>query len=227
MDAHPDMIIAHQANALKAIRYGFRREHLFYFLQKNSQEFFRKGRSQSGYSYLVPDQWQGRYRELKVIGDKFGDHALLEIHRSPDVLKCLADRVRVPIKYVHVIRNPYDNIVTMHKRSRRDLDSTIEHYFRLADDMMRLRDQIDAGSLLDIYHEDFVRDPSGEIRRWCQFLSVDVYEQYVTSCVRILFKKPKKTRYDVQWTSEQTQLVHRRSQNYPFLGQCYQGFDTD
>ncbi len=39
-------------------------------IQKNSRIFKKKGRLWSGYSYRVPNQWQGKFSKLQILGDK-------------------------------------------------------------------------------------------------------------------------------------------------------------
>ena len=52
---------------------------------------------------------------LKVIGDKKGGKtaAILQDRRKMNVLEEIHQVVQVPMKFIHVIRNPFDNISTM------------------------------------------------------------------------------------------------------------------
>lgn len=72
LDAHPDMLFAHQLGDLKYIRGRYGRRQLYYLIVRNSRRFMTNGRVWAGYSYEVPNQWQGRWRNLRVIGDKQG-----------------------------------------------------------------------------------------------------------------------------------------------------------
>ncbi|MCA1614387.1 MAG: sulfotransferase, partial [Acidobacteria bacterium] len=112
LDAHPDVVIAHELDALKYVRARFRREQLFHLLLDKSEEFTARGRQWNGYSYEVPGQWQGRRRSLRVIGDKKGGGSTMRLGADPRLLARLRRTVGVPVKLVHVVRNPFDNIST-------------------------------------------------------------------------------------------------------------------
>lgn len=219
MDAHPDMIFAHEANALKAIRYGFGREALFYWLLYHSRRFTAEGRSYTGYSYEVPGQWQGRYRHLKVIGDKFGNFTVETLARRPGLLERARERVGVPVRFVHVIRNPFDNIATIHRREKYDLSGAVDYYFGLVDDVASFTPALPPEDVLEVHHEDLIRDPAATIRTWCDFLGVDAADDYVAACCGIVYESPHKSRFDVTWPDAVLDAVRERVGQYDFLSQ--------
>ena len=108
LDAHPDVVIAHEANALRLVAEGMKRDELYQTLLDNSHRSFERGRRQSGYSYVVEGQWQGRYRTLLVIGDKSGGRTTKLIERTG--LRRFARTVGLPLRIIHQTRNPYDII---------------------------------------------------------------------------------------------------------------------
>src|SRR4051794_27905037 len=118
LDAHPSAIIAHELDALKFVAAGFNKDQLYQLLLDNSRRFARKGRAWTGYTYGVPGQWQGRFDKLHVIGDKKGGRSTLQLAENPELLHRLRKTVATDIRFIHTIRNPYDNIATMHKRAR-------------------------------------------------------------------------------------------------------------
>src|SRR5829696_1667506 len=72
LNAHPDMVVAHELNALRYVQAGFSRLQLFSLLLVSDRKFEAHGRTWGRYEYRVPGQWQGRWRRLRVIGDKKG-----------------------------------------------------------------------------------------------------------------------------------------------------------
>src|SRR5213594_4458109 len=76
LDAHPNIVIAHELDVLRHIEEGFNKRQIYDLLLENSQisaEAGRvSGRKSNVYSYAVPNQWQGRFEKLRVIGDKKG-----------------------------------------------------------------------------------------------------------------------------------------------------------
>jgi hypothetical protein len=113
LDAHPDVVLAHQANALRLAAEGLPREELFDRLLRLSAEQAASGRRQSRYSYAVEGQWQGRFRELLVIGDKAGEKSARLVGRGEGVLDRFEAHVGLPLRLVHVVRNPFDVVARM------------------------------------------------------------------------------------------------------------------
>jgi hypothetical protein len=53
---------------------------------------------------------------LKVIGDKDGSRAVRDLALNPyikNVFPQMKEAVKVPFKYIHVLRNPFDIVATM------------------------------------------------------------------------------------------------------------------
>lgn len=222
IDAHPDAVIAHEANALKAVRYGFGRDALRQYLLRNSARFTAAGRVYTGYSYAVPGQWQGRHRTLRVIGDKFGDFAIEQITRKPELVDALAERVDLPIRYVHPVRNPFDNITTIFKkRDHCPLAECIDYYFDLAEGVLQLKQKVGDDAVYDHDHEAFIADTEGALARLCEFLGLPREPEYLAAAAGIVFKSPRQTRHSIDWPTDMIDRVRERSERYPFLaGKC-------
>jgi hypothetical protein len=217
IDAHPDAIIAHEANALRYVKYGFRRSQIFAELLRNSRAYAEAGRSATGYSYVVPNQWQGRYCKLRVIGDKRGGNSVRRIIANPRVRERLERLVRLPVRYVHVVRNPFDNISTIYMKSRqRDVLEASEFYFYHVEGVAALKQAV-GERVYDLHHEDLIRNPRGQLAALCCALGLDPDPAYLDDCASIVFDKPRRTRDEVVWHPSYVELVSRRAQSYPFL----------
>jgi hypothetical protein len=59
LDAHPDMVVAHELDAFLYIRLGASREELLSLLMEKSKSFTENGRIQTGYGYHIPGQAHG------------------------------------------------------------------------------------------------------------------------------------------------------------------------
>jgi hypothetical protein len=117
LDAHPSVIIAHELTALKLVEAGVGKRSLYQLLLENSQDRAQNKRQlMHGYNYKVPNQWQGRFDELRVIGDKKAAASTAQLAKNPRLLHWLRNTVATEVKFVHVVRNPYDNIATWCKR---------------------------------------------------------------------------------------------------------------
>jgi hypothetical protein len=225
LDAHPDMLIAHELDALKYVEAGFGRSSLYALLVRHERARVAGGHvSGSGYVYAVPGQWQGRYRHLEVIGDKKGSRSTLRLEERPDLIDRLAASIDVPMRIIQVVRNPYDNIATMARRAPgRSLGEHIEKYFREAATVDRLVDGLDAEAFHRLHLEDLIADPRGELSRLCRFLGVDAPSDYLDACAGIVFDAPRRTRDDAPWTPALLDSVARRAGAHSWLAR----YDAD
>ncbi len=233
LDAHPEAIIAHEQDALRYLGAGFGKVQLFHLLLENSRRYADAGRDWNVYSYRVPGQWQGRFRKLRVIGDKKGALSTIRLDKAPNLQHKLQKTVGVPVKYVHVVRNPYDNISTMLRdgvfdwRSGgrgRDLKRNIEDYFSLCEAMKRFKERTDPSDVFEVRHEEIVADPERALRRLCAFLDLGTPEDYLRDCAAMVFRSPSKSREKVEWSAEDVEYVRRRAQEFDFLrGYSYEG----
>ena len=88
LDAHPNMVISHELNALKYLEKGFTRRQLYYLILTNSRRFNMVGRAHEGYVYHVPNQWNSKFSKLLVLGDKMGgsEEVLIEENKNHNLL---------------------------------------------------------------------------------------------------------------------------------------------
>jgi hypothetical protein len=218
LDAHPNMVIAHELDALKYIQAGFSKYQVFHLLLDRSRAFSEAGRRWTGYSYAVPDQWQGRYQKLQVIGDKKGGRSSMRFRSSPELLQLLRDTVDLNIKFIHITRNPYDNISTMLRRQQRPtLRENIELYFSMCETVLEIKDQIESSDFLDMKLEDFIACPESSLSELCHFLGVETSDAYLKACAGIVAESPHRTRYDISWDGKAINLIADRLGQVPFL----------
>lgn len=226
LDAHPNAIIAHELDALRYLEVGFGRRQLYQLLLENSQGYARAGREWNVYSYQVPNQWQGRFERLSLIGDKKGGLSTLRLDSKPGLLRKLRETVGVEVKFVHVVRNPYDNISTMLRDgiTNRNLESherglrySIEDYFHRCAVVRDLKERTQDTDMFDLRHESLVEDPGLHLGRLCNFLDLEYSEQYLQDCASIVFESPTKSRYKVAWDADSIRTVRGRISEFDFL----------
>ena len=228
LDAHPNIVIAHELNAMKFFESKFSKHQIYYLLLENSQKFAEQGRNWSGYSYKVPNQWQGKFSNLKIIGDKKAALSTIKLGQNLQLLKQINATVKVPIKFVHVYRNPYDNITTMFKKKDRkktellDFEGTINYYFELCESINILKKNIPTENIFDLQHELLIHNPQQTLKQLCHFLEIEASNEYLNDCASIIFKSPRKTRETIQWKEEHLELVKNKMMKFDFLQEyCY------
>lgn len=217
LDAHPQAVIANELDAMRYVSRGFRRNQVFSMILENSAAHAGH-RIQTGYDYTVPNQWQGRWQEIRVIGDKKGGDSSLRVSASPESLARLIRTVAVPVKFVHVLRNPFDNISTMFLRGTKvtALDSAAAWYFKLCETNAAIKRQY-GDAVLDLRHESLFEDPASAIAALCAFVGLDAGEAYVADCVSILMTAPHLSRNRVRWDARSIAAVEQRTTEFDFL----------
>ena len=222
IDANPYATISHELDILKFVGRGFSRKQIFSLILENSRGYAENGRINTGYSYIVPNQWQGKYKKLEVIGDKEGVLTTHRLLQKPELLEKATVLLGVEMKFIHVIRNPYDNISTWAKRSNISLERASDKYFELAKTNLEFKEKL-GGQVLDVKHEDVIKRPKEKLEEICRFLELETSEEYLQDCASIIYKKPHKSRNERDWTMELKKEVQGRMKEFPFLeGYAYE-----
>jgi hypothetical protein len=216
IDAHPNAIIAHEQDTLQFIENSlpFGRNQLYSLLLQNSARFAAEGRTWCGYSYAVPNQWQGKYKKLLVVGDKKGGISTIKIGKDPTLVDRLEATIKVPIKFLHVVRNPFDNISTIAIKEPRPLENAIDYYFSSVATNAKLREKMDVH---DVELEELIDKPERTIKTICQFLDIEPGKKYLADCSGIVRTRPRQTRKQLQWDKASIARVSKEIQKYDFL----------
>jgi len=217
LNAHPEVVIAHELDALKFVRHHFSRRQLYSLLLQRDQQFGSIGRTWSGYQYEVPGQFQGRFERLRVIGDKRARSTVLQIAHDPKLLDRLRKRVRVPIRVVHVTRNPFDNVATEARRHKMSLTEATTWYEQICRAVMVVRPLLDPSELLDMRYERFAGDTVPSLTELCRFIDVVPEDSYLQACSGIVWPSTHRSRDAVDWTKDERQGVERLIETYEVL----------
>lgn len=228
LDAHPDMVIAHELDALYYFKKRYHAYQIYRLILENERKFTAEGRQWMGYDYNVPGQWHGRFRKLRVIGDKSGGRSSRRMKRpkGPNHLQKVIRSTGKKIKILHMVRNPYDNISTMTTRSAERTDGTIDRalldnqiraYFRLAATNQKI---IDLGihDIHTIHQEAFIEDTPRELKKILDWLELPVPSNYLEACNKAVWNNPKKRRFSFAlWNKETIGIVREQMEPIPFL----------
>jgi hypothetical protein len=220
LDAHPDAVIAHELHALRHLARGARLDTITEAIVINSFVFHMLGRAYTGYDYQVEGQWQGRYRNLLVAGDKKGNGSIRVLRRHPHLLDHLAasDRLRL----IHVIRNPFDNIATKARRTGTSLEYAAQGYFGNVIVIDALKKRY-GNLLLDIHLEDLLAQPHQVLGRLLRHLQLgDPEPAYLAACSAILFEKPHRSALETAWPATLLDHIDHQLAAVEFL-QRYRG----
>lgn len=219
LDAHPDMVISHELDALRYLRAGFSRDQIFSLILHKDKVFTGKGREWTGYDYAIEGLWQGKYRNLRVIGDKKGGGSSRHLQAKPNIIEKLREKVQMPIKLIHIVRHPLDNIAT-HKLKYSvgpTLQEAIDDYFKRVQANAKLRSEVDPDEWCELTHEAFIEDPRQALTTLVRFVGLEPYEDYLEAAADKVFNSPSKSRKKIEYPPEMVDQIAERSQKYDFL----------
>ena len=237
LDGHPDVVIAHELFLFSNLyKYSFDRTDLFNKLFENSfcnsQSYGARSsfHSEKGYNLELANSWQGRFRELKVIGDKTAGDVTNVYDNKPQsfylYLYRLRQLVTVPLKAINVVRNPFDMIATLtlyrgSNTTDMKVEATEENKYdnpailrkatkdilRKATALYEIERTLDL-DMLRIHSEDFVRAPKEVMSRLCQFLGLQCSEEYLQQCADKTFKTVSRSRHLVKWDPAMISIIN-------------------
>jgi len=251
LDSHPHMIISYQSHILQEILRkpeASTKSFIFNKIWKTSC-FMTRGRraayknSKKNYTLFFDELYQGKYNShVDVIGDKEAGKISGIFMHGPEKFQTMLTKLRgtvnIPIKVIHPIRNPFDNIATMllyefYENSAiettktklgnntiaidpKTIDSNIKDYFlhyqasEEAPKMFNL-------STIQIHNQDLVTYPRRTIISLCEFLEIPCSDGYIETCSNKMFNEVSRTRYRIQWNDYQIAKITENIQKFQSL----------
>ncbi|HEY7141208.1 MAG TPA: sulfotransferase [Methylomirabilota bacterium] len=228
LDAHPNVVVAHELDALPLVGAGYSRNQLFWAILDNSRRFAACGRGWSGYSYAVPGQWQGRFQRLRVIGDKKGGASSRYLARgNPNAIEVLRHRVGVPLRVFFYYRNPFDVLATMAQRAARTevTMGAARAEIRRFGTMERAREELADSERFDVYHERFLTSARETLRAAIEFVGEEASASYLDDATSIVRESPARSRTRVPFAPGVIEYVEREIRRLPPL--MHYAFDSD
>ena len=165
---------------------------------------------------------------IMVVGDKGAGRTVhlygLDKEKFSSLLERLRANAGIPIKFIEIIRNPFDIIATdviynlggarerqkvvnsevkiSGKENNGVIACSIKKYFENAFAMVKMVPELQM-DVLQVHLTDLVTNPRRELQRMCDFLEVECMEEFLVNCENTLFKELSKSRTSIDWTDEQ------------------------
>ena len=255
IDAHPDAIIAQGFNLfLKMVHpdmadYYHNRTVLYTALTHNSYRHTqdserntkKKAHRKANSSSSSHPEWQGKYNQLKVIGDRSNGLTVSHVYHGSslytDAYNELASTVKVPIKALHIVRNPYDIIASkahfyMSKgksvagsKPKQPISSeyhVMQGAKSLELEAIAVTDLISkfGVEILDVHSKDLSAARISEtMTKVCKFLGLDCTQSYLKMCAETNMGQSKWSRNSVVWSKATIKFIDKIIQKYPFFSQ--------
>jgi len=240
LDSHPHVVISHEEDLFHKLVDDYKSYnktqifntlwHNSYMSAKNGLRTHTDAAKEKGYTLAIDGLYQGTYQSyIDVIGDKRGGFTAEMMAKNftmwESVFLKLKSTISLPMKVIHVIRNPYDNIATIILiKCRRFIGSEIKDikesnktfscdHPNLADNEIKEYFQLYKGiedakakhnlDIIEVHGQDLIAYPRKVISEMCSFLQVTCDDDFVTVCSNKIFPIESKTRYKFKWKSEQ------------------------
>ncbi len=199
LDAHPNMIISHEIDALSLLKYHeFNISKVFSGILKNSYRLANNSaRFESGYDYNIPYKYIGRFTTLKVIGDKNRAVSSEFLYRYPMFLDMLIKKFGEKLKVINIFRNLYDNIAAISFRNNYSIKIAINNYFRRVIAFNYVKNKLPDNQVLYLSLETLIKTPKETIKKLCKFFALEAPQEYIDACSSIIYENPYKRRFKV------------------------------
>lgn len=166
-------------------------------------------------------------KEITVVGDKTGHRTTVMLGDIPQRLGIVKEHYAIPFKWIHVVRNPYDNLATwarlnhINKKKkdptstiRKHLDDVIQKYRLLNATIERLRRSED---VLTVNHEYIITRMHNTLEEICNFLEISFDPEWRDNVRNTVWNKPRVTRNQVKWSTPQRLAVEKLIDQYEWL----------
>jgi hypothetical protein len=202
LDRHPNAMISNEVNVLKYLQAGANWKSILGRIKENTKKF-RDTPFWTDYSYNIQyEESKFSNKKLKIIGDKKAGKSIELLQAHPQLLAQLIDWSPVPVKVIHCIRHPFDVISTKTRKKPQNITLYKENYFRNERAISAIKNKIGDENYLAIYHENWIHQPSTNLKEVLNFLEIASNERYEKHCYEALYKKINKSRFDVKWSNE-------------------------
>lgn len=224
IDAHQEACITHEFDALLQYPSFKNKEDFFAEIISLSAEQAKTGRESYGYKYAYDELHQGASQSLRVIGDKKGGSTTQQLTRNEFALDAFAQFVQLPLKIIHVTRNPFDIITTKagYKNLQpvpldaQGIQKSIEMITRQARANQKL---IDSGKyqVHSFAHEELILNTEQTLQALFDFLELRIDSAFIETIASKLYKKTSNSRSKYSWSAPEISQVENAMLTLPIF----------
>lgn len=214
LDAHPQIVCANETRASVAYWRDWTGDAIIADILANSEANRAAQRPSEEYLYAI-DTPAKDVSSVTILADKIWNPTLLILAGAPRLISELSERV-APVSLLHCVRNPFDVIATMHRRSGASLEDRTRWYFMHCDAAQMLIDRGDA-PLWTMRHEDLIADAGGVSASLFSWLGLSLAEERRDAILNRVFDAPRRTRDQVSWPADLRRAIEARARSHASL----------
>ena len=181
----------------------------------------------SGYDYNVVNGISRKgATQIRIIGDKKGGISSKRLLENRELLRKLEQVIQLPLKFIFITRNPFDNIATRVIRESRisqpykveeiHLKKLIDNYFKTCD----LTNELINDENYDVHVvgiEQFIKSPLKELEKLFEWLGISCEKHLLEKLASKFNKTESKTRLKIEWRDDIIDEVLNRVNDYSYL----------
>lgn len=206
-NAHPEIVMAIEADSLRYVRPGLSRNQLFAVILDRDRRFTAANRRWNGHDYAIVASEQGTYSRLRVVGDKCIGDQVMRLHDDPRLLDRLRFILGVPLRVIHLVRNPFDNIASMARHRNELVSLATRRYRKAGNGIDELRRRLSADELLEVRYESVVADPVRSLSDAWNFVGLQASDRFLRECAQLIEPSVPSSRSSVDWSEAQQSEV--------------------
>ena len=257
LDAHPHVVIANEFLLFRKFASDLERASEKTWTANLMNKLYQlsvfdpnqiRASAKKGYTLNIDGLWQGNFdRHIEVIGDKSGGMTTMcylqdKVGFKKNYQK-LKNKLSMPIRIIHGLRNPFDMIATrlvldnkiisteMFRQLKQKPSNTkrlpmpqsalkyeINKQFQLIAAVVEMIDTVlGPENVLEVHNCDMVNDPRNTMSKLFDFLDVETSEHFLDICSDKIFKSTSRSRDLIEWSPEQVSRIEQEMKKYKML----------
>lgn len=199
LDAHPQAAVSHEVDLAMHISAGWQTPELAAAVLDNCRRMAAIDRRWGEYSYPVPGGWAGRTEgHLRVIGDKRGGTTTAYLLQHKHLLGQIVATLSPPVRFIWMVRDPWDNIATMSRKHGIPLDQAAVSYFTAHDVNARVSKLLPDRVCVQPTERTAV-DCRGLLTDLAAFVDLEPTEPWLEACAAVVRPSKRRSRDRVSW----------------------------
>lgn len=207
LNSHPNCVVANELDALFYLHNGVPRDRLVSAIVRHEIRFERRARRNTkGYSYKFPGDRVTDKADVRVLGDKKGFPTARRLAKHPWLAHTVSRELGVPIKVVHVARDPADLLGSFAKTGV-ELEMAALRLREMANFVQQTRRLFAEDAWHTLHFEDLIAEPRTTLAQLLHFLDLEADAGFLDGILPNLFATAPHPGQDHAWSPQTAATV--------------------